>query len=133
MDALPIKSKSLPVISGPCFFAENTAIEGNIHSKIDVIIEGQIYGELRVERQIVIGEKGQVSGHMRSQKVQIYGTFEGIAAASEEIEIWSQATCKAELHVPEGNLIVHQGAILAGHTATFIPRENAAEIHPNSP
>ena len=76
-------SKSLTVI------AEGVKIEGKLYSRGSTRIDGDFYGEIMTEKELILGRPGKVSAIVKTNNAVIAGDFKGNMIASGEVEIAS--------------------------------------------
>ncbi|CAA7197314.1 bactofilin family protein [Chryseobacterium potabilaquae] len=62
---------------------EDMIITGDITSKTSIRIDGTILGNVNTEKLIVLGEKANVTGNLKSKSIIIYGKLEGNINADE--------------------------------------------------
>jgi cytoskeletal protein CcmA (bactofilin family) len=94
------------------FIGETMKIKGDFNSDEDVIIEGNVTGNINVSKTLTIGKKGEVTADIDANRVRIIGFAKGTISASNKVEILSQGryygNIKSEI------LVVEEGAILIG-------------------
>ncbi len=76
---------------------EATTITGNIISKADFRLDGELIGNFQSEGKIVIGPAGKVKGDIICKNADIEGTFEGKIQVSELLNIKATATIQGEV------------------------------------
>lgn len=63
-------------------------IKGEIHSKEDLYLDGEIEGKLELaERHLTVGPKGKVNSDIRAGEVTIFGSVKGNVHASQKLAI----------------------------------------------
>ncbi len=88
--------------------AEETIVNGNISSKTDFRIDGQVVGNIFSEGKLVIGANGAVQGDIKCKNIDIEGKFLGKLEAQEMLSLKATAHIKGEVVV--GKLAVEPGA-----------------------
>lgn len=101
---------------------QGTVVEGNIHCKSDIRVDGSIKGSLHCEAKVIIGPTGSVEGDIDCKSAVVEGQFEGKLNASELLNIRESANVNGEIRY--GKLIVQPGAVLIGDV-----RMNGAQVH----
>lgn len=87
---------------------EGTVIRGNIISKADFRLDGELTGNFQSEGKLVIGPSGSVVGDITCRNVDIEGRFEGKIQVAEMLNVKSKASIHGE--VVTGKLSVEPGA-----------------------
>lgn len=112
--------------SVPSIIAESTKIKGNILSTGIVHIDGGFDGDI-VCNELVIGVKGKVKGNIKSQKLLVYGVFEGTAEV-ESLFIATNAKLKGD--VTHSSIAIEPGAYIEGRC---VRKENGTSNVPYTP
>lgn len=108
----------LPLIIGP-----GMSIKGTIHSERDVIINGEVEGELEaLNCAITIGPHGKVFASAKAREVEIQGIITGDVEASGTTAIRETGQLVGDLRTC--GIIVEAGAVLRG-AIEIVPREGA--------
>lgn len=87
---------------------EGTAIKGDIISKADFRLDGDLIGNFISKGKIVIGPAGSVTGDIKCRNADIEGRFNGRLEITEVLNVKSKAHIKGEVIV--GRLSVEPGA-----------------------
>lgn len=90
--------------------SNGTTIEGEIHSQNPLRIDGVVKGSIYNNRQIIIGETGEVCGDIFAKLIIIGGKVIGNVSASEKIEILSSSDLQINVFTPR--LFVEEGTNL---------------------
>lgn len=98
---------------------EGTIIKGDIISKADFRLDGELIGNFQSEGKLVIGPTGSVTGDISCNNADIEGAFNGKIQVAELLNIKSKASIKGEVIV--GKLSVEPGA---DFTASCTMKEN---------
>lgn len=98
---------------------EGTVIKGDIISKADFRLDGELIGNFQSEGKLVIGPTGSVTGDISCNNADIEGAFNGKIQVAELLNIKSKASIKGEVIV--GKLSVEPGA---DFTASCTMKEN---------
>ncbi|WP_084705446.1 bactofilin family protein [Vibrio mexicanus] len=99
--------------SATTVIAKGCAIEGQLKLESDIQVDGQIEGQLHVEKALVISQSGSVKGEVFANHVIINGEFEGVCHASR-IEILSQGRATGEIY--SDDLSIEKGGKFNGLT-----------------
>lgn len=87
---------------------EGTIIKGDIISKADFRLDGELIGNFQSMGKLVIGPTGSVTGDISCKNADIEGKFNGTIAVAELLNIKSKASIQGAVTV--GKLAVEPGA-----------------------
>ncbi len=90
-----------------------TVIEGQIKTKGDIRIDGQLKGSLNAAGRVVIGELGEITGEIECANIEIYGKIFGNIKVKELTMLKASAHIEADINTKK--LGVEPGAIFTGH------------------
>lgn len=90
---------------------EGCTIQGNIASKAYIKIDGKILGDLTVEGGVILGEKGHITGNVRSNEVIAYGKIEGDVHADS---LHLKSSCSILGNIETQRLQIGSGAVYQG-------------------
>ena len=105
--------------------AKGTLLTGEISNESDVLIEGNVVGDIRSSRSIRIGREGRVQGTLTADKITINGYLQGRCEATA-VKILSQGRLDGDIHA--GELSIERGGIFNGNSHYTVERavKNAA-------
>ncbi|MBN1516766.1 polymer-forming cytoskeletal protein [Candidatus Sumerlaeota bacterium] len=94
---------------------EDTNIDGKVHSKGTLRIDGTIKGEVNADDKVIVGQTGEVFASIEAKIVTISGKVHGNIIATERVEL--QPTCEilGDVQTAAGALIIESGAKLEGN------------------
>jgi cytoskeletal protein CcmA (bactofilin family) len=101
----PGGSKMVPSIIG-----EDLTIEGNVTSKGEVQVDGEIEGDIRCG-SLLLGDKGQVKGGVVAEDVVVRGRIIG---SIRGLRVTLQGQCHVEGDIFHQGLAIEQGAYFEG-------------------
>ncbi|AOZ99094.1 MULTISPECIES: bactofilin family protein [Flavobacterium] len=87
---------------------EGTIIKGDIISKADFRLDGELIGNFQSMGKLVIGPTGSVTGDVSCKNADIEGKFNGTIIVAELLNIKSKASIQGDVTV--GKLAVEPGA-----------------------
>jgi cytoskeletal protein CcmA (bactofilin family) len=87
-------------------------VVGDLETDGTVRIEGQVDGNIRAGKAVVLGKEGSVQGTILTQDAVISGRLVGTLTAESRLEL--QATSRIEGDVHARRLHLEEGAILNG-------------------
>ena len=92
--------------------APGTRIEGRLAGATELLIEGEVEGEIRVEASVMIGNEGVVQGPVTAQFVRVSGRVLGAIQAAERIEVAPSGSVEGDMSAPR--VIIAEGAFFKG-------------------
>lgn len=93
-------------------FAQDTNIKGDIESKGDIRIDGQLEGTLDCKGRVVIGPEAKVKGTIHCNNAEILGSVEGDVFATDLLSLKNNASISGNLTM--GKFSVEPGARFNG-------------------
>ena len=100
------KSEEITIIS------HGVKIEGKITSSGNIRVDGKIQGDILSQRNIMVGEQGQVSGQINADVITIGGKVSGTVRAKEKLILDSKGNLKGDIF--SKILVVEAGAKFDG-------------------
>ena len=92
---------------------ENVYITGQILAKEDLVIDGQLEGNVEaMEHKITIGKNGKVKATIRAREVMIQGMVQGNVEASDKIDLRRDAHLVGDIRA--ARIAIEDGAIFKG-------------------
>ncbi|HEY2580902.1 MAG TPA: polymer-forming cytoskeletal protein [Mucilaginibacter sp.] len=91
--------------------SEGCTIDGNMKAPAFVRIDGQLTGEISVDEGLILGEKGMITGNVKTKEMIVYGTVNGNITASS-LEIKSSGKINGDINTQI--LSVETGAVYNG-------------------
>lgn len=77
----------------------NTTITGDLISEKSIRIDGKVFGNVKSEYKIMIGEKAVVKGNICGEIVTLFGVVEGDVEATKILEIMSTGKLQGDVKV----------------------------------
>ena len=106
--------RSNPMKEGAnCVVAKGTKIEGNFKSTENTRLDGEIIGELRCDKKVVMGEKSRVEGKLIATDALIMGTVDGEVIISGTLHLQSSAIINGDIAAKA--ITVEEGAQYNGN------------------
>lgn len=86
--------------------------QGTLLARGTLRVDGRVNGEIQVEGDLIVGEKGQVAANIKARHV----TIAGQVAGDVELEGTLELTATGRLHgdITVANLIIAEGATFEG-------------------
>jgi len=95
-------------ISG--FLAEGTEIHGEVRFRDVLRVDGKITGKVISEKELVIGESGEVEADVDVGILSVSGKVTGTIHIKEKLEIHPTGRVIGDLTLEKPNLVIHEGA-----------------------
>jgi cytoskeletal protein CcmA (bactofilin family) len=92
----------------------NTTIKGEILGDEDVLVEGNVEGQIRITRDLQVGPGGKVKATISARSVSVSGEVTGDCEASNRVEI--QATGRLTGNIRAPKIIIAEGAMFRGNS-----------------
>ncbi len=97
---------------GTTTVAAGTRIEGKLGGATDVVIEGELEGEVRLSGDLVIAAGGRVVGEIEARTVRIVGAVEGNVRGRERVELAPTGSLSGD--VAAVKVVISEGAFFKG-------------------
>jgi cytoskeletal protein CcmA (bactofilin family) len=92
----------------------NTTIKGEILGDEDVVVEGQVEGQIRIGRELRVGTGGKVRASISAQSVVVSGEVVGDCEATGRVEIQASGRVSGNIRAPR--IVIAEGAIFRGNS-----------------
>ena len=99
-------------------------IQGNIRCVGPIRIDGEIYGEVDCQSQVIIGPSAYIVANIRAPHTIVNGKVKGNLVATNQLEILSEGHITGNVTTPYGGLVVREGAVMEGQCFTLVPETN---------
>lgn len=112
--AVPLESGSSQTVIGP-----KARFVGEVSGEEDVLVQGRLEGNVKVERRVTVAPSGEVRGDLHGRSVIVGGKVYGQIRASERAELLSTAAVEGNVNAPK--VVIAEGAQLQGSVAMSAP------------
>lgn len=92
--------------------AAGTRIQGEVTGPTELLIEGEIEGEIRLQATVTIGAEGAVQGPISAPLVRVGGRVVGNVTASDRVEVAPSGSVEGDISAPR--IIIAEGAFFRG-------------------
>lgn len=92
--------------------APGSRIQGQLTGPTELLIEGEVEGEIRVDAAVMIGTEGLVQGPVTAQVVRIGGRLFGNVTAADRVEVAPSGSLEGDVAAPR--IIIAEGAFFKG-------------------
>jgi cytoskeletal protein CcmA (bactofilin family) len=105
-----------PALSKPgtCVIAAKTVIKGEINGDEDVVVEGNVEGQIKITRDLRVGANGVVKATVEAQSIIVSGEIVGDCSASVRVEIQSTGRLTGNIRAPK--IVIAEGAMFRGNS-----------------
>jgi cytoskeletal protein CcmA (bactofilin family) len=92
--------------------APGSLVRGELSGAAELLIDGRVEGEVRVEATVVVGAEGEVIGPLRGRNVRIGGRVTGRVEAAERVELLPSGVVEGDIAAPR--IVIAEGAFFKG-------------------
>ena len=103
-----------PAKAGTCVIAAKTVIKGEINGDEDVVVEGNVEGQIKISRDLRVGASGVVKATVEAQSIIVSGEIIGDCSASVRVEIQSTGRLTGNIRAPK--IVIAEGAMFRGNS-----------------
>ena len=96
---------------------KSTKIVGDIFSKADFRIDGEVEGTITTSGKVVVGNNGKISGKLNCSNADISGNVSGTIEVSETLSLMSESYIKGENKFIRRSLLFPAGRRPPANTA----------------
>ena len=88
--------------------AKGTVIEGKFNCPDNVRLDGEINGEVRIDKRLVMGENGKITGNTVAKDAIIKGRIQGDIIVKDSLQLTETAVIEGNISAK--TMIVEEGA-----------------------
>jgi cytoskeletal protein CcmA (bactofilin family) len=112
-DHSPVLEPIVPVASGTgAFIGQTMRINGDIYSKDEIQVDGEVSGSLKSDHRLTIGETGKAEATIVAAEVVVAGTVKGNVEATRRIVLRKGANLVGD--VKTAGIVIEDGAYFRG-------------------
>ena len=101
--------------------SRGVSIVGSVKFRDQLLIDGEVKGDITSTGTLTIGEHASISGEVRSKSVTVKGTVEGNIFATERCELQAGCTLRGDIEAPR--LVVDENATFLGSAKVGTPKQ----------
>ena len=105
---------------------QSVKVKGNFHGQGNIIIEGQVEGNVKTDNYLLIGEKAKIIADIKAKDAKIAGEVQGNIKISGYLEV--KPTAKINGDIEANHISIEKGALLNGHC--LMNQDKKSETHP---
>ena len=110
----PVSARSGGLLS------RGVSIIGSVKFSDQLLIDGEVKGDIKSTGTLTIGEHASIHGEVRSKSVTVQGTVEGNIFATERCELQAGCTLRGDIEAPR--LVVDENATFLGSAEVGTPK-----------
>jgi cytoskeletal protein CcmA (bactofilin family) len=107
----PARSEPVSVASA-AVIGKKIVVDGKVGGGDDLVIEGQVKGEIRLDANLTIGQSARIEARVHAKSVTVDGTIVGDVSADVRVELRPSANVEGNIKAPK--IVVAEGAVLKG-------------------
>jgi cytoskeletal protein CcmA (bactofilin family) len=114
--------------------ATGARFEGKITGAEDLVVDGEVVGEIAVQAVVVVGTEGRVTGPISARIVRVAGRVVGDLRGAERVEIAASANLEGDIAAPR--VTIAEGAFFKGRVEMKNPQGSttrARDARPATP
>jgi cytoskeletal protein CcmA (bactofilin family) len=92
--------------------AAGTRLAGGVTGGTELLIDGEIAGEVRIDAMVTVGAEGVVTGPIVAPVVRIGGRVVGSVMASDRVEVSPSGSLEGDISAPR--VVISEGAFFKG-------------------
>ena len=100
--------------------SRGVSIVGSVKFHDQLLIDGEVKGDIKSTGTLTIGEHASIHGEVRSKSVTVQGTVEGNIFATERCELRAGCTLHGDIEAPR--LVVDENATFLGSAKVGTPK-----------
>ena len=100
--------------SSACVIGPKIKIIGELSGDEDVLVEGQVEGEIRISRDLRVGAGGVVKAKVSAQSIIVSGELVGDCEATGRVELQSTGKLTGNIRAPK--IVIAEGAMFRGNS-----------------
>lgn len=111
--------------------AAGTRIRGEVSGSTELLIEGQVEGEMRLDATVTVGADGAVQGPIAAPVVRVGGRVTGNITATDRVEVSPSGSVEGDISAPR--IVIAEGAFFKGRVEMKGEEANEERRPPPSP
>src|SRR5580693_8104550 len=113
MSSAPAPAPHVSDSRGPAIIGKSVMIKGQIFSREDLTIDGEIDGSVELhEHRLTVGPNGKLQAGVKAREVVVLGTIHGNVEASDKIDIRKDAKLVGDIKT--ARIVIEDGAYFKG-------------------
>jgi cytoskeletal protein CcmA (bactofilin family) len=124
--AAPYRPATPPATSSGAaatILGETIRIQGQVSSREEIVLNGELSGQLELDQRLTVGPKGKVEANIKAKEVIIGGSIKGNVDAAERIPLRAGANLVGD--VKTAGIVIEDGAYFKGGIDITRPAQSA--------
>ena len=106
---------------------KNTILKGNIKSKTDIRIDGNVEGEVVTTGKVILGKESDVIGKILCGNADVEGKFDGELTVSGTLNLKTGSNVKGKVKIQK--LIVESGSIFNANCSMHSAEDGVKKLN----
>lgn len=120
MSSTAVPILQMPEPRGSATIGKSVTIKGQIISREDLTIDGEVEGSVDVQQhRLTVGLSGRLQADVKANEIIVLGSIQGNVEATEKIEIKKQASIIGDIRA--ARIVTEDGAYMKGSIDTSGP------------
>ncbi len=125
MSSMPVPKHEPELRGGPASIGKAVKIIGQIFSKEDLYVDGELEGTVEaMEHKVTIGPNGTVKAGVKAREVVVLGVVHGNVESTEKMEIRKDAKLVGDVRT--ARIVIEDGAYFKGSIDIVKPEPKPA-------
>jgi cytoskeletal protein CcmA (bactofilin family) len=113
MASAPIRTYDPPAPAGSATIGKAVMIKGQIFSREDLVIDGEVEGTVEAqEHRVTVGPNGKVQASVKAREIVVLGSIAGNVEATDKIDIRKDARLVGDIKT--ARIVIEDGAYFKG-------------------
>ncbi|HSS77457.1 MAG TPA: polymer-forming cytoskeletal protein [Thermoanaerobaculia bacterium] len=92
--------------------AAGTRLHGEVSGATELLVDGEVAGEVRVDAPVIVGADGVVEGPISAPAVRVGGRVVGDITATDRVEVLATGGLEGNISAPR--VVISEGAFFKG-------------------
>ncbi|HYP09287.1 MAG TPA: polymer-forming cytoskeletal protein [Bryobacteraceae bacterium] len=113
MASAPVRTYDPPAPAGSATIGKAVMIKGQIFSREDLVIDGEVEGTVEAqEHRVTVGPNGKVQAGVKAREIVVLGSIHGNVEATDKIDIRKDARLVGDIKT--ARIVIEDGAYFKG-------------------
>jgi len=113
MASAPIRTYDPPAPAGSATIGKAVMIKGQIFSREDLVIDGEVEGTVEAQdHRVTVGPNGKVQASVKAREIVVLGSIHGNVEAADKIDIRKDARLVGDIKT--ARIVIEDGAYFKG-------------------
>jgi cytoskeletal protein CcmA (bactofilin family) len=129
MASAPVRTYDPPAQAGSATIGKAVMIKGQIFSREDLVIDGEVEGTVEAqEHRVTVGPNGKVQASVKAREIVVLGAIHGNVEATDKIDIRKDARLVGDIKT--ARIVIEDGAYFKG-SIDIVKSGDAKKKDPN--